>query len=388
MTPTRPTVAAGGPTAEIGVFEDRVVFGQSAAFSGPAAELGIGMQLGIRAAFAEANRAGGIEGRRVELVSRDDAYEPEAAVTNTRKLIEEDQVFALIGPVGTPTSRSATPVAAAAGVPYVAPFTGAGFLRNDDWNNIVNLRASYAQETEEMVERLTVDLGIERIGVMFQDDSFGRAGYFGALAALEHRGMEPVAIGFYPRNTTAIKSALLDLRAGDPEAVIVVGAYQPVAALITWARSTGFDPVFITLSFVGSNALATRLAAEGGGEGVYVTQVVPFPFDESIPVVASYQAALSQISPETRPGFVSLEGYIAGRLALAGMAECGTQLTRGCFLDALLGADELDIDGFALRFGEGQAITEDNQGSDAVFVTVIGSYGAYRAVDTLTSAQR
>ena len=388
LAPTRPTVPAGGPTAEIGVFDDRVVFGQSAAFSGPAAELGIGMQLGIRAAFAEANREGGIAGRRVDLVSRDDAYEPEAAVTNTRKLIEEDQVFALIGPVGTPTSRSATPVAAAAGVPYVAPFTGAGFLRDDDWYNIVNLRASYAQETEEMVERLTVDLGIERIAVMFQDDSFGRAGYFGALAALERRGMEPVAIGFYPRNTTAVKSALLDLRAGDPEAVIVVGAYQPVAALITWARSTGFDPVFITLSFVGSNALATRLAAEGGGEGVYVTQVVPFPFDESVPVVASYQAALSQIAPETRPGFVSLEGYIAGRLALAGMAECGALLTRQCFLDALLGADELDIDGFTLRFGEGDAITEDNQGSDAVFVTVIGSYGAYRAVSTLTGAQQ
>ena len=385
-TPTRPTVPEADPAAETGVFDDRVVFGQSAAFSGDAAELGIGMQLGIRAAFAEANRAGGIAGRRIELVSRDDAYEPEDAVTNTRKLIEEDQVFALIGAVGTPTSRSATPVAAAAGVPYVAPFTGAGFLRNDSWENIVNLRASYPQEAEEMVERLTVDLGIERIAVMFQDDSFGRAGYFGALAALERRGMQPVAIGFYPRNTTAVKSALLDLRAGDPEAVIVVGAYQPVAALITWARGTGFDPVFITLSFVGSNALATKL--EAAGEGVYVTQVVPFPFDASTPVVAAYQAALAAVAPDARPGFVSLEGYLAGRLALSGIAACGAQLTRQCFLDAMLGAEELDIDGFTLRFGDGVAITEDNQGSDAVFVTEIGPDGTYRAVSSLTRTRR
>lgn len=383
--PTRPTVPDAAATVETGVFDDRVVFGQSAAFSGPAAELGVGMQLGIRAAFAEANRAGGIAGRRIDLVSRDDAYEPEDAVANTRKLIEDDEVFALIGAVGTPTSRSATPVAAAADVPYVAPFTGAGFLRDDSWENVVNLRASYAQEAEEMVERLTSDLGIERIAVMFQDDSFGRAGYFGALAALERRGMAPVAIGFYPRNTTAVKSALLDLRAGDPEAVIVVGAYQPVAALITWARDTGFDPVFITLSFVGSNALATKLEAERGGEGVYVTQVVPFPFDESAPVVAAYQAALAVVAPDAQPGFVSLEGYIAGRLALSGLAACGAQLTRSCFLDALLGTDELDIDGFALRFGGDAGGPGDNQGSDAVFVTEIGPDGAYRAVSSLTS---
>lgn len=369
---------------ETGVLDDRIVFGQSAALSGDAAELGVGMRLGIEAAFAESNRDGGINGRRLELESRDDGYEPNSAVVNTRELIEDDKVFALIGAVGTPTSRSATPVAAAADIPYVAPFTGAGFLRADNWTNIVNLRASYAQEAEEMVERLTSDLGITRIAVLFQDDSFGRAGYFGALAALERRDMEPVAIGFYPRNTTAVKSALLDLRAGDPEAVIMVGAYKPVGTLISWARATGFDPVFITLSFVGANALAAQLGAEG--EDVLVTQVVPFPFDESIPVVASYLSALAQHAPQARPGFVSLEGYIAGRLAAAGLESCGNTVTRTCFLDAMLGADEIDIDGFKLYFGDGESITDDNQGSDAVFVTKIGPDGAYRSVISLADA--
>ena len=390
--PVAPTVPVAH-SDETGVYADRVVFGQSAALSGPAAELGVGMRLGILAAFEEANRAGGVNGRRLVLRSLDDAYEPEAAIANTSSLIESQEVFALIGAVGTPTSRSATPVAAAAGIPYVAPFTGAGFLRDDSWTNIVNLRASYAQETEEMVERLTTDLGIERIAVLFQDDSFGRAGYFGALAALERRDMEPVAIGFYPRNTTAIKTALLDLRAGDPEAVIMVGAYEPVGTLISWSRNTGFEPVFITISFVGANALADQLGAVG--EGVLVTQVVPFPFDDATPVVAAYQAALAhlgtlhadfeQVDPDPVPGFVSLEGYIAGRLAIAGLERCGASVTRQCFLDAILGADDIDIDGFVLNFGDGERVTDDNQGSDAVFVTQIGPDGSYRSVDMLTS---
>ena len=299
-----------------GVSDDGVLFGQSAAFSGPAWELGTNMQLGIMAAFQEVNAAGGVHGRRLELVSLDDAYEPEAAIDNTFELIEDQKVFALIGAVGTPTSRSAVPVAYDAHVPYVAPFTGAAFLRETKWANVVNLRASYNQETEEMVARLTDDLGIERIAVLYQDDSFGRAGLVGATRALDRRDMEPVSVGFYPRNTLAVKRALLDLQRGNPEAIIMVGAYQPVATLIAWARRTGLDSVFITISFVGSNALAEFLGPDG--ENVFVTQVVPFPSDDSIPIVNSYLAALSAHAPEVKPGWVSLEGYISGRLAISG----------------------------------------------------------------------
>ena len=261
----------------------------------------------------------------------DDAYEPEAAIANTRHLIEEDQVFALIGAVGTPTSRSATPIAAEAGVPYIAPFTGAAFLRDPGWNNIVNLRASYNQETEEMVQRLIQDLGMTRIGIMYQDDSYGRAGSGGVVQALDRRSMEPVAIGIYPRNTTAVKTALLDLREGDPEAVIQIGAYEPVAELIRWARRTGWEPVFLNVSFVGSNALSRALGYRG--VGVFVTQVVPFPWDDSQPLVAAYQRALKAHDPEAEPGFVSLEGYLAGRLAIIGLERCGSEVDRSCFLE-------------------------------------------------------
>ena len=364
-----------------GIFEDHVLFGQSAAFSGPAQELGKNMRRGIEAAFAEVNRNGGIGGRRLELVSLDDAYEPEAAVTNTQRLIFEEGVFALIGAVGTPTSRSATPVAAAAGTPYVAPFTGAAFLRDPQWRNIVNLRASYNQETEEIVARLIADRGAERIAVMFQDDSFGRAGYRGVLEALDRRDMEPVAIGLYPRNTTAVRTALLDLQQGEPDAVVLVGAYEPVAALIAWARHLGKDWAFVTISFVGSNALAEELGPVGAG--VFVTQVVPFPTDDSLPLVASYLQALAAYDSAAAPGFVSLEGYLAGRMAIAGLQRCGSDLTRSCFLDSLLRDGEIDIDGFRLRYGDG-----DNQGSDDVFLTVIGDDGQYRPTATMEDTGR
>ena len=364
---------------ESGISDERILFGQSAAFSGPAQELGKNMRIGIEAAFQEANARGGVHGRQLILTSLDDAYEPEAAIANTRRLIEQEGVFALIGAVGTPTSLSAAPVAAATGVPYIAPFTGAAFLRENRWQNVINLRASYNQETEAMVARLTSDLGIKRIAVMYQDDSFGRAGYRGVRQALERRSMEPVAIGVYPRNTTAVKTGLLNLHRANPDAVILIGAYQPVATLIAWARHIGMDPVFMTISFVGSNALAKELSR--GGAGVFVTQVVPFPTDNTLPVGIAYRRALTAHASGATPGFVSYEGYLAGRLAIAALERCGGEVNRTRFLNGLRGADTIDLDGFELRYG-----ANDNQGSDAVFLTVIGTDGSYRSIQTLQDA--
>ena len=364
-----------------GVSDESIVFGQSAAFSGPAKELGTNMRMGIEAAFSEVNRRGGVHGRTLKLVSLDDYYEPEAAIANTQHLIDEG-VFALIGAVGTPTSRSATPIAAEANLPYIAPFTGAEFLRDPSWDNIINLRASYYQETEEMVERLTEDLGVERIAVVYQDDSFGRAGYTGVRLALSRRNMVPTSTGFYPRNTTAVKTALLDVYDDVvPEAVIVIGAYNPVASLITWTRHIGLDPVFMTVSFVGSNALAEELGKDGAG--VFVTQVVPFPADGTQSVVAAYHEALSAYSPGTTPGFTSFEGYLAGRLAIKGVEVCGQQVDRDCFLNGMRSSEVIDINGFQLRYGP-----DDSQGSDSVFLTVIGSDGRYHPIETLDEASR
>ena len=358
-----------------------ILFGQSAALSGPARDLGINMRLGIGAAFQEANARGGVHGRQLALISLDDAYEPERAIANTRQLIQDHDVFALIGAVGTPTSAAAVPVATDAGLPYVAPFTGAAFLRETPGrgDSVINLRASYDDETEAMVARLLSDLGIRRIAVMYQNDSFGRAGRNGVLKALRKRDMVPVAVGVYERNTTAVKTGLLDVRAGKPGAVVVVGAYKPVATLISWARHIGFDPVFITISFVGSNALAHELGS--AGTGVFVTQVVPFPTSDE-PVVVAYTSALKAVAPDAKPSFVSLEGYLAGRLGVAALERCAT-VERSCLLDGLRKAQNIDLDGFKLRFGEG-----DNQGSDQVFLTVIKDTGGYRPITTLRGGMR
>ncbi len=376
-----PLLAASARAEDPGVSSREILFGQSAAFSGPARDLGEDMRLGIEAAFGEANRRGGVHGRQLVLRSLDDAYEPETAIANTRRLIMDEGVFALIGAVGTPTSRSAVPIAEEANVPYLAPFTGAPFLRDTEWRNVINLRASYYQETEEMVARLIQDLGIDRIAVMYQDDSFGQAGYRGVRRALDRRELEPVAIGVYPRNTTAVKTALLDVRGGDPGAVILIGAYKPVATLIAWARHIDFDPVFMTISFVGSNALAKELGTAGAG--VFVTQVVPFPSGDLPAVVAAYRRALTAYASEALPGFVSFEGYLAGRLAVTALERCGREIDRSCFLASLRRAAVIDLDGFELRYDDG-----DNQGSDAVFLTVIGSDGRYHPIETLQFAER
>ena len=359
-----------------GVTDDRVLFGQSAAFSGPAQALGRGMQLGIRAAFEERNRRGGVHGRMLELVSLDDTYEPEAAIANTRRLIEEEQVFALVGAVGTPTSNAAEPIASAAGVPYIGPFTGAEFLRSRSRPMVINVRASYFQETEEMVERLSSDLGVTRIGILYQDDSYGLAGFKGLSRALKRRKLELAGVGTYPRNTTAVKTALLDLSHSRPEAVVIIGAYRPVAAFIRWARLLGFDPVFINISFVGSNALANELGE--AGDGVLVTQVVPFPGDASIPIVSNYQDALAAYAPESGPGFVSLEGYIVGRFVVEALDRAGRDLTRNGFINAVTLTGIHDLGGFELEFGP-----IDNQGSDRVFLTEIGPDGHYHPIERL-----
>ena len=352
------------------------MFGQSAAFDGPAAALGLGMREGILASFNEANAAGGVNGRRLELVSYDDGYEPEKAIANTKRLINENGVFALVGEVGTPTSNAAQPIATEAGVPFIGPFTGAAFLRNPSLGNVINVRGSYDQETEAWIEHLTTDLGVSRIAILYQDDTFGRAGLSGVSKAMEKRGMKLVAEGTYERNTTAVKTALLAIRKADPEAVVMVGAYKPCAEFIKLARRLKLDAVFVNISFVGANALAKELGEDG--KGVVVTQVVPFPGDTSIPLVARYQKALKAANPDAQIGFVSLEGYMVGRLVVEALGKVKGPVTRAGLLSTIKEVGTFDLGGITLAYGP-----DDNQGMDQVFLTVIQADGSFKPVDRL-----
>jgi branched-chain amino acid transport system substrate-binding protein len=363
--------------ADDGVSKDKILFGQVAALTGPAQALGQGMREGILAAFDEANRAGGVNGRTLALKSVDDGYEPEQTIVAIKKLIAEDKVFALVGAVGTPTSKAGQPIATAAKVPFIGPFTGAEFLRDPYNRYVVNIRSSYFQETEAWIEHLTKDLGIKKIAILYQDDAFGLAGLQGVNKALAKRHMSLVASGSFKRNTTAIKSALLDIMKGDPQAVVTVGPYKPVAAFIKLARQLKMDAVFVAISFVGSDSLAEELGSQG--TGVIISQVVPFPWDKSLPVVASYTKSLTTVNPNAKPGFVSLEGYLVGRVVVEALKRIVGEPTREALLDAMAKAP-FDLGGVTLRFGP-----SNNQGSDRVYFTILRSDGSFKPVQKLAN---
>jgi branched-chain amino acid transport system substrate-binding protein len=368
--------AAIPASAEDGVSADKIVFGQATALEGPASALGLGMKMGLEAAFAEINKAGGVKGRKLELKSVDDGYEPTKSIEAVKKLLEEDKVFAIAGAVGTPTAAATQPIATAAGAPFIGAFTGAEFLREPYKPLVLNIRASYFQETEAMVEHLTKDLGASKIAIMYQDDAFGQAGLAGVKKALDKRQMQLAGEGTFERNTVAVKTALLAIKKAEPHAVIMISPYKPAAEFIKLAKQIKLDVTFVNISFVGSDALAKELGPVGAG--VVITQVVPFPKDAAIPVVGRYQASLKANAPDAQPGFVSLEGYLVGRAIISALEKVGGDLTRQALIEAVQKAGTLDLDGFKLVYGP-----SNNRGSDQVFLTVIQADGSFKAVDRL-----
>lgn len=370
---TTPNQANAG---EVGVTDSKILVGQTAATDGPAKALGQGMKEGLLAAFNEANSKGGVNGRKIELITYNDGYEPEKAIENTNKLIKTDKVFGLIGAVGTPTSKAIQPITTEHNVPFVGPFTGAGFLRDASLSNVVNVRGTYDQETESWIKHLTEDLNYDKVAILYQDDSFGRVGLAGVQKALKKRGLELVAEGKYKRNTTAVKSALLSIKKANPQAVVMVGAYKPIAEFIKLSRKVKFDPTFVNISFVGSAALFNELGADG--KGVIISQVVPHPENTTIPFVKQYQEALKKHNASANYDFVSLEGYLVGRLFISALEDAGKDLTRKSFLDTIKNKGVFDFSGLKLTYGP-----KDNQGMDDIYITVIGEDG-FKAVDKLT----
>lgn len=361
---------------ETGVSDDAILFGQAAALEGPSSALGQRMRQGIVAAFTEINAKGGVHGRKLRLLSRDDGYDPDRSVAQTLRLIEEDKVFALIGAVGTPTAIATIPITSARGVPFIGPFSGAEFLRDLELSNVVNIRASYGAEAEAWIKHLTEDRHFTRIGIFYQDDAFGRDGLTGVKRALAKRGLELAAEGTFERNTRAVASAWRMLKRAEPEAIVMVGTYGPCTEFIKLAHRSGLRPTFVNISFVGAVALAGELGPEG--EGVIVSQVVPFPWDRSLGLVADYQAAQKAFDPALTPDFVSLEGYLSGRLAAAALEKAGPNPTRAELLRVVNEIGRFDISGSLVTVGPRMIDTPP-----MVFLTVIQKDGTFRAVDRL-----
>ena len=355
--------ATAAAAADPGISPTTIVIGQSAAFSGPASELGTEMRAGALAYFQAVNAAGGVNGRKIDLRSLDDGYESDRAAANTRKLID-DGVFLLFGYVGTPTSNASKPIFTAARVPFVGPFTGAESLRNPLNRYIFNIRASYYDETEKIVGQL-VGQTLTKIAVFYQNDDYGKAGLAGVERAMQRRNLKIVATGTVERNTTDVAAAVAAIGKADPQSVVMISAYKSCAAFIKAMRAAGWNPQFMNVSFVGSKALAHETGPAGRGVGI--SQVVPFPWNLSARVVKDYQQALSASTGKQNYSFTSLEGYIAAKVLVEGLQRAGNNPTREKFIAAMEQIRDLDVGGYTVTFSP-----TDHNGSRFVELTVIG----------------
>lgn len=350
-----------------GVSHDKILLGQAAVFSGPAAQLGIQMRNGIKAYFDYVNEKGGVNGRKLELITEDDRYEASVAPAASKKLIEEHKVFALLGYVGTPTGVMHLPVVTQAKVPLVGMFTGAEALRVPFNRYVFHVRASYYDETEAIVEQV-VSTGGKNIAVFYQDDAYGQAGLKGVEIAMTKRGMKISALGTVERNTIKVENAVKTINAAKPDAVVMISAYTSCAEFIRQMKRAGSGATFYNVSFVGSKALADALGKEG--VGVAISQVVPFPWGTAVPVVKEYQQ-LSAKAGHTDYNFSAIEGFLVAKVVAEGLKRAGRDLTREKFIDAL---DKLDVDlgGFYVTYSP-----KVHTGSKFVDLTIIGRDGKF-----------
>ena len=350
-----------------GVSADTILIGQSAALSGPALELGKEMKSGAEAYFDVINKSGGINGRKIKLVSIDDGYEPEKAAANTKKLINDDKVLALFGYVGTPTSNASLPIFTEAKVPFIGAFTGAQSLREPFNRYVFNVRGSYFDETEQIVGHL-VQQGIKKIAVFYQNDAYGKAGLAGVERAMKKRMLEIAVTATVERNTTDVSAAVATLSKSRTDAVIMISAYKSCAAFIKSMKLAGALQQFWNVSFVGSKALSNELGEDG--RGVQISQVVPFPWSDVTPIVREYQ---KRIGDRELYSFTSLEGYIAAKVLVEGLKRAGKNPTRESLVDGLASMGKVDLGGFTVNY-----TPTNHNGSSYVDLTIIARGGTFK----------
>lgn len=362
-------LAAGVGIADNGATDNTIVLGQSAALTGAAGQLGTAMRDGALAYFDAINAAGGVNGRQIVLKTLDDGYDPARAATNTGLLVDKEKVFSLFGYVGTATSNAAQPWVNKSDVPFFAPVTGAQSLREPFNKNIFNIRDSYFQETEKIVEQLDA-IGVKQIAVFYQNDAYGNAGLEGVTRALKKRKLDVLAVATVERNSTDVAAAVSKLKAAKPRAVIMISAYKSCAAFIrAMQREGGSLPYFWNISFVGSQALSSELGA--AGRGVMVSQVMPSPWNEQLAVVKEYRK-LYLTKAGREPDYVSLEGFIAAKVFVEGLRHVKGRVTREGFTRALETMGDYDVGGYSVKFGP-----RNHNGSDFVDLTIITTGGKF-----------
>ena len=324
----------------------KIILGQSAAFTGPAAQLGIQFYQGAKVYFDHANARGGAGRQQIEIRKLDDGYEPARCAENTQKLIADD-VFALFGYIGTPTSIVALPLATKARIPFIAPFTGAMALRDPFNRYAFHIRASYNDETALIVRQLT-HLGLKKIAVFYQNDAYGKAGLDGVTLALNGLNLKPVALATVERNSVEVTQAVKTLVAAGPDAVVQIGAYKACAAFIREARKAGYGGTFYNVSFVGTQALADELGKEAAG--VVVSQVMPSPYNPARAIAREFADAVKAAGNGVQANFSSMEGYVAAKVFAEGFRRAGARPTRESLIAGLESIGSQSFGGFSVTF--------------------------------------
>ena len=353
----------------LGVTDTEVTFGSSLALQGHAGYLGQETLRGAMSYLQHVNEQGGVHGRTIRVITRDDSYDPPKCLDNTQRFLIEDQVFGLFCYVGTPTTVKILPLVEEAQVPLLGMFTGANALREPFMPYLINVRASYYQETNAAVEHLVQDLKLTRIAVFYQYDAFGFDGLTGTELALKRFGLEPVARGSYVRGTHDISEGLERIRESGAEAVVMIGTSDPCANFIRKSLENEYSPIFYMVSFVGAKELSRNLLqSETNRLDVIMSQVVPPPVSSDGTVAESAQEfvrLLEKYFPGEEPNFVGFEGYINAKVLVEGLRRAGRNLSRTSFLEAITSMTDFSLGGdVGLTFGP-----QDHQGMDKVYFT-------------------
>ena len=310
--------------------------------------------------------------RPIDLRTMDDGYEPDKTAANTKKFLS-DEVFALFGYIGTPTSVAALPLATAAKTPFFAPFTGAQVLREPFNRYAIHVRASYFDETAAIVKQ-AVAVGIKKFSVFYQNDGYGMAGLEGVERALKTVNLTMTSTGTVERNSVDVKKAVADIMAKQPESIVQIGAYKACAAFIREARSAGFGGIFYNVSFVGTQALLTELGKEA--RGVVVSQVMPYPYSSNSPIATEFLEALKAVSASNKDltaNYSSMEGYVAAKIFAEALKRAGRNATREAFITAVESMQSYQVGGFTVNFGPNQ-----HMASRYVDLTVLTEDGRVR----------
>jgi len=353
--------------ADPGVTDTTIHLGMSSPFSGPNGSYGAELRVGVEAALAEVNGRGGINGRKLTLTALDDGYETERSVANTEKLINEEKVFALISYYGSSPTTAAMKVFSAAGVPLVGTISGAGSLRDPVNPYMFNLRASYADETAATINHL-LGIGITNVAVFYQDDGFGKSGLDGVIQTLAKHDLKPSATAAIARNATDASAAVKTISAVSPQAVVMVTLLKPTATFVKAMRAAGQAPQFVTLSPIGTDLLVKEMGASEA-RGIGITQVMPYPWNDAMPLVREYKHAISAADKDSQPNYYGLEGYVAGRVMIEGLKRINGEPTREKLMAALEQAP-IDLKGYLLRY-----TPSDHDGSHFVELTILGRDG-------------